>query len=275
MSAWAPMAGGFSRGLRCAKTRGPGGTRTLMYLRAKQAPVLFGYRPKVQQLLKAPAGGFEPPTFSVTGSCPSVWASPDRVPTRGIEPHQPSGTRATTWLTSQRRDRVGTPGRTCTHSVRLKRPVPVSSGARSTGTTGGIRTLNPGLEDLLPVHFGVGGLVRVGGFEPPTPGFEDRRSDSAELHPCVRRMKGSNLRRVGTWPRLSKSLCQPSSRDNSRIRTGVMLLCRQPASHSPKLSSQLDRDSNPVLKVENLPSYPSTIEPWMRRAGISPVAWSR
>jgi hypothetical protein len=64
------------------------------------------------------------------------------------------------------------------------------------GTTGRIRTLIAGLEHLLPIHFGVGGVVRVGGFEPPTPGSENRRSDSAELHPQERRMKGSNLRRA-------------------------------------------------------------------------------
>ena len=110
----------------------------------------FGFRPMVSSRW-APAGGFEPPTFSLTGSCPSLWASPDRVPIQGIEPHQPFGARFTAWPTSQCPDRVGTTGRT--------------------------RTLKPGLEDLLPIQFGVGGMVRVGGLEPPTPGFEDRRSD--------------------------------------------------------------------------------------------------
>ena len=85
------------------------------------------------------------------------------------------------------------------------------------------------------------GVVPPRGFEPLTPGLEARRSTSAELRGCAYRVRESN----------------PASNMRRPYRPGGIPV--------PNSVWWLDRDSNPVLQVENLRSYPWTIKPWCPR----------
>lgn len=114
---------------------------------------------------------------------------------------------------------------------------PSETAAQSARSGGRIRTSNLLLNRELPNRLGPAGMGAVGRIQTPILEFEAR--DAVR---CT----------TTAWYRVEES--------NLDRRRDAGFTDR-PAPRARPGRWQLDRDSNPVLEVEGLPSYPSTIEP--------------
>ena len=113
----------------------------------------------------------------------------------------------------------------------------VLGSAEHAGSGGRIRTSNLLLNRELPNRLGHAGMGAVGRIQTPILEFEARDAVRCTTTAWYR-VEESNLDR-------RRDACF-TDRAAPRARPGRW---------------QLDRDSNPILEVEGLPSYPSTIEP--------------